>query len=203
MTLSLDINSFESFIDRWLEKAEAIQLSQDDLASYFDKFFTLFVVYNKLYMEATFKMWQDGRLKLPEPGKNNFPDTNAATRYLLKFLDPKIIIQNLTSTINTNSAINNLMDILENGSFYVLLKAPDMVGDRQADEILLKKMTSCDEKKKAEAILEFIHAIRCNTFHGSKSYSQDQIEVLAPCIKILEKLIPMLREELISNPTHH
>lgn len=193
MALSLVI---ELFVERWLQKAEAIQLNQNDLASYLDKFFTLFVIYNRLYMEATFQMWRDGVLEPHPPEKNNFPDSNAAKKYTAKFLTPPSIIQSLTSDTVTLEAINNLIDILQSGSFFVLLKAPKMEGNRQADEELLKRMRSSDEKRKAEAILEFIHAIRCNTFHGSKGYTPDQIKVLAPCIKILEKLIPMLFEKL-------
>jgi hypothetical protein len=42
-------SSFVHFIRDWTTKAESIQLRDHDLASYFDKFFTLFVIYNRLY----------------------------------------------------------------------------------------------------------------------------------------------------------
>jgi hypothetical protein len=41
-------SSFVHFIRDWTTKAESIQLRDHDLASYFDKFFTLFVIYNRL-----------------------------------------------------------------------------------------------------------------------------------------------------------
>ena len=64
--MSLSSN-FVQFIRGWTTKAESIRLHDHDLASYFDKFFTLFVIYNRLYTEATFTLWRDGRVRATRP----------------------------------------------------------------------------------------------------------------------------------------
>ncbi len=49
------------FYDRWIEKSKVY--SVQDLHDCFDKFFALFVVYNRLYMEAAWLLARRGRIR--------------------------------------------------------------------------------------------------------------------------------------------
>jgi hypothetical protein len=61
---------FHRFHADWLAKAD--QYTGADLQSAFDRFFTLFVIYNRLYAEATFQLAREGKLNLAR--KTAFPD---------------------------------------------------------------------------------------------------------------------------------
>jgi hypothetical protein len=54
-----------TFADNWRGKAQAYTV--DDLGGAFDRFFTLYVVFNRLYVEATYRRAHRGRLNLREP----------------------------------------------------------------------------------------------------------------------------------------
>ncbi len=63
----------QSFCENWIAKANAYE--NDNLQHVFDKFFTLFVVYNRLYVEATFRMSNKGEINIRN--RNSFPDPQA------------------------------------------------------------------------------------------------------------------------------
>jgi hypothetical protein len=83
-----------AFISRWTHKASTIVL--DDLATYFDKFITLFVAYNRLYAEATFVLWRNGTVTIPN-ANSHFPDGNAAKEYVATFLGEQDLTAGLES----------------------------------------------------------------------------------------------------------
>jgi len=72
----------KEFVKRWIAKADATAL--DNLAGYFDKFTTLFTIYNKLYSEAAFVLNREGAIKLN--AKAHIPDAKSATNYIAVFL---------------------------------------------------------------------------------------------------------------------
>jgi hypothetical protein len=76
MALSFE---FTEFVRNWERKANEYDTS--DLGNCFDKFFTLYVAFNRIYAEATFTLARNGKIQL-----NNdrpFPDKKAATAYFL------------------------------------------------------------------------------------------------------------------------
>ena len=79
---------FSKFVTDWLTKANKIQLSST--ATYFDKFFTLYVAYNRLYAEATFTLNRNDRSKW-----KSFPDHKAATDYILQFMGAENFISEI------------------------------------------------------------------------------------------------------------
>ncbi len=76
MALSPDLRNFCS---NWRAKATAY--STDELAGAFDRFFTSYVAFNRLYAEATYRLAQRGRVNLHE----RFPDSQAAQEYVVQF----------------------------------------------------------------------------------------------------------------------
>jgi hypothetical protein len=191
-------SNFVQFIRDWTTKAESIQLRDHDLASYFDKFFTLFVIYNRLYTEATFTLWRDGRVEPPDPDRL-FPDSKAAKFYVGQFLHGPTMLNSLEAESESRSAIREMEHILEDGHFFVLLRGLEAEGCRENDEDLLERLRSPRPWKRAEAVLEFVHAIRCNTFHGSKEFDRVQIQVLKPCIAVVAHLNRLLFDKLQSD----
>lgn len=196
--MSLSSN-FVRFIEGWSQKADSIDLVDHDLGSYFDKFFTLFVIYNRLYAEATFTLWRDGRIEPPDPDAF-FPDSAAAKRYVAEFLDGPTMVRSLESAQETRAAIRQMERILEDPHSFVVLRGPRADGSRPHDEALLDKLRSHRPWEKAKAILEFVHAIRCNTFHGSKEFDRVQINVLKACITVISHLNQLLMEKLNEEP---
>lgn len=187
------INSeFRRFIESWRHKAAEIELT--DLNSHFDRFFTLYVVYNRLYAEATFILARDGQLNLSN--RTYFPDKEAATCYIAQYLGSGFLLRALDDEPCTKHALKTIEELIERNEFSIIL---DMVtGNRQRDkdEELLNALRSDNRSVRATAILETIYAIRCNMFHGHKEFHPIQTTLLTPIIFIMEKLIPLLREKI-------
>ena len=188
---------FKEFWEGWMKKVSAIELK--GLADYYDKFITLFVIYNRLYANATFWLWDSQRA--PFPGKSNsFPDTKAACVYVGQFLGEAEMMETLRQNPETHNAINSLLNVLRRGDRYFKLKMPRAEPDPKEDEKLLKKLESDNPVEQAQGVLEIIHCVRCNTFHGSKNFSYVQIEILGPIITLLEALNSLLRRKLEEVP---
>ncbi len=183
---------FENFINSWLEKAQHIQLS--DLSSHFDRFFTLYVVYNRLYAETTFILARKGSLNLEK--RTSFPDREAATSYVCKFFGSSNLIQALENDLSVRDALRSIEKLIDCDNFSIKLNMVTGARQREKDEELLARLRSNECNKKAEAILETIYSIRCNMFHGHKGFELVQTEILAPVIIILEKLIILLRAKM-------
>lgn len=192
-------HEFIDFVSRWREKADLIRLRDHDLSSFFDKFFTLFVIYNRLYAEATFTLWREGRIR---PSlRNFFPDSTAAKKYVAEFLGAHRIAESLEGNPETRAAIEEMKRILADQYSLVILKGPRAEGCKEDDHALLDRFDSRDAREKAEAVLEFLYTIRCNTFHGSKSYDRVQIPVLTACVTVMSHLNGLLFEKLREGET--
>ena len=181
--LSQDI---QKMYTRWKDKALAYDEKQ--LADSFDKFFTLFVAYNILYTETTKILVSRGQAKLNKYG--GVPDAEGATTNIITYLGKTSTALFQDSTIQT--AINELKVVIPN-KFYI----KDLAWDRKRmDKINSGKFNITVTK----ALLELIYGVRCNMFHGNKEFKPIQIEILNPCIKILEKINEILFEQLKTNP---
>ena len=97
----------ETFCQNWIEKAEAY--NDNNLQDVFDKFFTLFVVYNRLYVEATFRMSNRGEINIRN--RNSFPDAQAAKNYVIQYLTSRTINEAFNNDENCLRAIERLKEI--------------------------------------------------------------------------------------------
>jgi len=110
----MPLNSeFKSLCNRWKEKASKYDAS--DTHQLFDKYFSLYVVFNALYVETAAYLHRkdidekrDG-YKLQE---GSFPDKNAATQYVLNLLKAKSLMQSLEDNTETNLAIEEIKKLL-------------------------------------------------------------------------------------------
>lgn len=182
------------FCESWLKKAEAYNL--EELSDCFDAFFTLYVAYNRLYVEVTFQLVNKGIIKI-DTSDGKFPDTNAATRFLLKAIDVEEIMAKINSNNNMKHAVSELIRLIHEERFHITLK-PNGDAHRDKDLVLLKNLNSVKESKRMGAILEIIYLIRCNLFHGHKGYELTQRELLKPACIILnfltEEILAMLKK---------
>jgi len=191
----MSVNSeFKHFIQSWQEKADGIEPT--DIDGCFDRFFTLYVIYNRLYAEATFILARGGQPDLSK--RTSFPDKCAATRYVSQYLKSTVILAGIQDSNESKRALEKIIGLVDEGAFFIRL---DMVtGDSQREEDLklLDALKSGDRCKKATAILETIYAIRCNMFHGHKGFHAVQKELLVPVIVLLEKIIELLWDKIES-----
>ncbi len=183
------------FCERWFEKAQWYQ--GQSIQDCFDKFFTLFIVYNRLYAELTLSWARTGRIKLS--GRNpSLPDAKAAKKYVHKYLGTYHIWSNLQNDV-CQQAISKIRKLLENQVF--VIKLDRLRGDprREEDRKLLEDLRSESQDRKVRALLDIIYSVRCNMFHGHKGFNSVQTEILVPVTILLGKLAVLLYERLSSD----
>jgi hypothetical protein len=182
---------FKQFHSRWMAKAR--RHNREGLQHCFDRFFTLYVVFNHLYAEATFQLANRGQVQIQN--RNRFPDAEAAQEYVVQFLGADRLLQQLNDP-SSQAALLSLQAQVCNGSFN--LKLNMTTGEAQPDEDadLCRRLTSTNRNEQAAAILEALYSVRCNLFHGRKGFNPIQRALLDPSNVILERVIEILYRAL-------
>ena len=181
----------QSFYTRWLQKAEEYQ--NQNLQDCFDRFFTLFVAYNRLYAELALSLVKRGLVRL----KGSYiPDAQAAKHNIQVYLGTEKISRSLENDIACTEALTSIIDLLERRVFAI--KLDRFSGERriEADSILLEGLKSDKAYQKVYAVLDVIYSIRCNMFHGQKGYNDVQIKILVPVTILLKKIMSLLYEKI-------
>lgn len=186
---------FQQFYPAWLAKAD--QYRTDDLKQLFDKFFTLYVLYNRVYAEATFQMSRDGRI--PQPKNDRFPDAKAATDYIIQFLGAKFLNSALDADEPCNLALLRICELIEQERFHILLDIVTGIPRRDDDVALAQSLRSRNTSRRAKAIVRTVYAIRCNLFHGHKEFAGVQSQLLLPVTTVLRKIIELVFTKLESS----
>lgn len=186
---------FENFYQNWLSKSDCY--SGKTLQNCFDQFFTLFVIYNRLYAETTFVLARRKQLNLAN--QNSFPDAKAAKSYVIKYMTSSYLISQFENDPRVSLAITQIKDLIRGHRFYIKLDM--LTGDKrpEKDEELLQDLESQNSHKRAKAIMDVLYSIRCNMFHGHKGFEEVQQEILIPVICILRKVVVMLYNKLREN----
>jgi hypothetical protein len=185
---------FHTFYNRW--RAKANHYHGGDIRAAFDRFFTLYVIYNRLYAEATFELDRQPGSGVSLAQKRSFPDGPAARIYVGKYLGSAYLIDNLEGDPSCAEAINGIVAFLEERRFFIKLHR--ITGARQPDEDLelLRKFRSRGKIQRAEAVLDYIYSVRCNLFHGHKAFEGVQVEVLRTANVLMLRIIDILFERL-------
>jgi hypothetical protein len=181
-----------NFCNSWIAKANGYE--NDSLQHVFDKFFTLYVVYNRLYVEATFRM--SNRQEINIRNRNSFPDSQAAKSYVIQYLTSNAINNAFNADESCLVALDRFKEIIRNHEFNIKLNMVTGIPEREKDLELLAKMDSTNTNGKINAVADFVYSIRCNVFHAQKGYVNNQMNVLNPVNTILSKLIEMLFDKL-------
>lgn len=194
MTLIVKKHQLHQFYARWRQKATAYQ--SDSLADHFDKFFTLYVIYNRIYNVIVAMLSEDGQLDvLRQQGKidkrKKEPDDNkAATICVAHFLR-----QDLPQVITANAkSIEDLKSIIHDRLFNIDLRYGQP--QRNKDLALLAGLESNNHILIVEALLTILYKIRCNVFHAEKGYNDEQILILEPCNNCLLDLVDRLIQKI-------
>jgi len=163
------------FAERWQEKTT--HYGSESLADVFDHFFSAFVLYNFLYNQIT------------EGESYNFDsDEERATKSIRKYLGAEMIFND--PVIRDNA--ERIKTLISNGTFYIR--------DSAWDSQRIKKLESPDKETWGKGLMEMIYKIRCNTFHGSKRFAENQKNILIPCINIIERVNSMVVEIITAHP---
>jgi hypothetical protein len=187
MALSFEL---ESFVENWRAKAHAYPDS--DIRGAFDRFFTLYVAFNRLYAEATFRLGRRGQVKL----RDRFPDSQAAQEYVVQYCGALTLIQSWEQEADTTASIQQIAEHLRERRFALKLDIVTGERNRDADLELLAGLESRSKNHRAQSVLEALYAIRCNMFHGHKDFEPIQLQLLRPAIVILESTINVLHRSL-------
>jgi hypothetical protein len=166
------------FYNNWTIKAQAMET--DSLSNIYDKYITLFIIYNNLYNAIPTELISQG---IPVPSGLN--DNKSATKLVADFLTPELILSNLSRN-NNDTDITALIQLINDESFYIKL----YYGQRQRNEDLkiLANLRSDKPSSKAIAVLQVVYYIRCNIFHGHKDFLEYQRQLIQPLINILTTL---------------
>jgi len=179
---------FERFVEVWKNRANGYS---DDQNGCFDKFFTLFVVFNRLYAEATFELERRNEITLPR--NRPLPDKKGATEYTLEMIG----LNNFNNMYETHleTQVETIAQLIEDQVFSIQLSIPEGRSQPEKDRIMLRNIRSTG-KTRALAILELIYKVRCNLFHGHKAFEPIQLNLLRPLNHILEHIVDLLHQRL-------
>lgn len=170
----------ERFYKRWKKKANGYNISE--LEGCFDKFITLFIIYNFLFNKVA---------------PRRIGDKIKATEKVLSCIEAEYLNQELFKNEKTGEAFANLIEKMEDFSFHryrISGKTPE-----QLDKELFVDLKDGCVNKKMKALLLIIYLIRCNMFHGSKDFEDRQESLLKPSIILLNRIVEILHGKLSEN----
>jgi hypothetical protein len=113
-------SEMQHFYEEWLGKADSYP--GDSLHDYYNKAFSLFAVYNRLYCEATFTLARARTVTLS--GGKPFPDSRGAKEYGPQFVGFEALLKELEDDAACNAAIESLKTLIEEKRFNIKLSMP-------------------------------------------------------------------------------
>jgi hypothetical protein len=177
---------FKEFIGRWLHKASGY--NADSLDGAFDKFVTLYTVFNILYDEAFSQLVDSKKVKSGDNGERR-----KAVTHIAAFLEHDVLKARLRSHSETLSSI---MGLIRDRKYYFSVKGPQWHPNFAKDAQLLRDLQSDDAIRFSEAVLILEYRVRCNLLHGLKGYDSEQMQVIVPMTELLEEIINVALSKL-------
>jgi len=187
MALSPELRNF---CESW--HAKATTYSTENIDGAFDRFFTSYVAFNRLYAEATYRLARRGHIKLRE----RFPDSQAAQDYIVQFCTAAMLTRAWENSAAAVDALREIADHLREGRFSLKLDPVTGYPRPAKDRELLTALESRSRNQKAKGVLETLYSIRCNMFHGRKDFQLHQLALLRPAILLLESTTDVLQQAL-------
>lgn len=179
---------FHEFVTKWRVKADSYPDGR--LEDLFDTFFTLFVIYNRLYAEATFVLARQGAIAIAQ--RTSFPDAKAAKTYVVHYLTANRLMAEIDADPNCRAALHSIIRLLDNSAFSIKLDLIHGTPQRGLDLDLLRDLRSTNAGARSHAILDVLYSMRCNMFHGHKGFSPVQAGLLKPATILLRRIIDVL-----------
>lgn len=177
----------KDFIENWNVKLSEIKNEEDSLKELYDKFVTMFTIYNRYYNEAYYILETNNQLQKPR-----YSDYEKATTIVMTFLGSQTILDTLLKNGNQND-IDACLDLI--GKVFNINLAN---GDPQeeTDKQLIINLKSADTEIKTKAVLSLIYNVRCNIIHGYKDFQEHQRLLVEPLINILTSIIGLFKSKL-------
>lgn len=175
----------KELIDNW--EIKLAQINAETLDGLYNKFTTVFTIYNRLYNETYSILKNQNKLS-----KKNYQDYEKATVLVIDFLGAQSIMDEFNQHNQEDLAgINNL---LANEVFNINLDygqpRPDL------DNQLKLNLQSADVEIKSKAILSLIYNVRNNLIHGYKDFQEYQRLIVEPIIDLLTSLIQLFKQKI-------
>jgi hypothetical protein len=175
------------FNQNWIAKADNYE--DNTLANHFDKFASLYVAFNSLYMQVMTELVISGHV-IPK----DFKDKKAATDYVVQYLGSVHYINTLLNDQQSVQDFQTICDIIDQENFHIIL---DWGQPQRASDLgLLGELRNPSRQARAKAILSVFYHIRCNMFHGHKGFENRQRELLVPVNRLLRKTTQIVFDKL-------
>jgi len=198
--MTIDRDAFDDFTSRWLRKSERYR--GPELSHCFDRFFTLYVVYNRGYDEAArfvlldhpaaFPLWRiRGRREEPAIA-SKIPERIRATTGVCAFCGASLRSDVLART-DVQEALRNLEAPIVQGRFYITANRHTGIPDREADRNAFHEVRN----GRLFGLLGILYQLRCNLFHGQKEYHGMQQAILEPANVVLDRITRHLVEKVL------
>jgi len=215
--MNTNIAELENFCNSWLRKAKMYTrptsrlsiktrvrktvsqftgIMPTPLSRSFDRFTSLFVVFNRVYMEAGQILVRQKILKSPRQRYAPLPDRTSATEYIVTFYGEDNLRNAILASPKCKQAVDHLVQLITNGNWYLHEDYTTGLPDVQRDLLLARKAGEYSP----QAILSLIYQARCNLFHGQKVFEEAQRDLLDNMSLVLEfitiKTFAKLKSEL-------
>lgn len=218
--MNINVRQLDMFCKSWLRKAKAYErprlsfasrhpgritglncaVDDDGLSRCFDRFTSLFVVFNRLYTEAGKLLIRRGVVR-PHPRKRYapLPDRESATSHVVTFYGEGELRDEISADRRCRKAVDALVRLIRDRRFYLHEDYTTGLPDTQRDLRLADEAATYDPK----AVLSLIYQARCNLFHGEKGLEERQRVLLNNMSVALEfivaRVLVKLRQELINS----
>ncbi|WP_300569883.1 hypothetical protein [Flavobacterium sp.] len=175
----------KELIENW--EAKSAQINIENLDGLYNKFITVYTIYNRLYNESFSILKNENRLT-----KSRYGDTGRATILVVEFLGAQNIVDKF---IERNQAdLDGINNLLANNVFNINLEEGNP--KTEMDNQLMINLKSVDVSIKSQAVLFLIYNVRNNIIHGYKDFQEYQRLIVEPLINLLESLIQLFKEKL-------
>lgn len=177
----------KEYLDSWRLRMAGIQGT--DLRALFDKFSTLYTLYNRFYNDSFRVLQSQDQLAKPR-----YSDFEKATSLVVLFNSAEDVIGRLEANSNI-SDVDCIANLIENDIFHINLA--DGVSQKTLDIQLMENLRSENNAVRVQAILSAIYNVRNNIQHAEKHFEEPQRLLLEPLIRILQTIV-ILQEEKLS-----
>ena len=168
------------FCERWLAKAALCDSTSVDGA--FDRFFSLFVAFNRLYSDLAAHSGRHG-------------DRWQATTGFLRNVGTAELHRALEAGGGHDLRI--LAGLIgPNGGFYVAAQQNADAPDMGRNQRLYASLRRGSPFQRVKAALDYLYLVRCNMFHGHKDFDYAQLQIIQPSARCLERVVRAGLEKL-------
>jgi len=172
-----DARRAAEFARRWLEKADGYGTSRTEDA--FDRFFSEFVAFNRLYSHFNRRSAHPGTY-----------DSTQATSVFVAAVGAASLMGALESD-GAEADIQLLAALIDPvcGDFYLISDRTHGGRDTRANEKLHARLGSRSRNERAIGVLTYLYKLRCNMFHGGKGFERTQMQILQPAARVLRRIV--------------